>query len=140
MLSSNCSEWSTGRAHISCSTITIVKWCHTVMETVRQQQEGGRSTSTSKKKLEIEKLTNILTSEANLGMAVSQASMADHSYRNSQRLKVVNYFRRKAPPQMFVWALNRPLYLIWLTYQKTCVSTKKMVAGLAHKNVLKSNR
>ena len=29
------------------------------------------------------------------------------------------YFHRKAPPQMFFWALNMSLYLIWLTYQQT---------------------
>ena len=126
MLSGNFSEWSTDRAYIPCPTFTIVKWCHTVMQTVRQHQEGGRWTSTKKKKLwlKIEKLTNILTSEAIL--QPSRTFMADHSCRNSQRLKAVNYFRRKAPPQMFFWALNMPLYLIWLTYQKTCVSTKKL--------------
>ena len=69
-------------------------------------------------------MTNILTSEAIL--QPSQTSMADHSCKNSQRLKVVNYFSKKASPQMFFWALNAPLYLIWLTHQKTCVSTKKL--------------
>ena len=68
------------------------------------------------KKIWLKKLRNILTSEAIL--QPSQTSMTDHSCRNSQRLKVVNYFRRKAPPQMFLWALNILLYLIWLTYQK----------------------
>ena len=29
------------------------------------------------------------------------------------------YFHRKAPPQMFFWALNMSLYLIWLTCQQT---------------------
>ena len=130
MLSGNCSEWSTDRAYIPCPTVTIVKWCHTVMQTVRQHQEGGRWTSTWKK-LKIEKSTNTLTAEAIL--QPSQTSMMDHSCRNSQQLKVVIYFRREAPPQMLFWALNTPLYLIWLTYQKTCISTKKMVAGLAHK-------
>ena len=38
---------------------------------------------------------------------------------------------------MFLWALNTPVYLIWLTYQKICVSTKKMVAGVAHKKYFK---
>ena len=64
------------------------------MQTVRQHQEGGRWTSTQKK-LEIEKFTNILTSEASL--QPSQTSMTEHSCKNSQRLKVVNYFCRKAP-------------------------------------------
>ena len=45
-------------------------------------------------------MTNILTSEVIL--QPSRTFMADHSYRNSQRLKAVNYFRRKAPPQMFL--------------------------------------
>ena len=68
------------------------------METMRQHQEGGRWNSTSKTTfLEIEKLANILTSEANLQL--SQTSTADHSCRNSQRLNIVNYFRRTAPPQ-----------------------------------------
>ena len=126
MLSGNCSEWSTDRAYIPCPTVTIVKWCHTVMQTVRQHQEGGRWTSTKKKKLwlKIEKLTNILTSEAIL--QPSRTSMADHSCRNSERLKSVNYSRRKEPPQFFFWALNMPLYLIWLSYLKKCVSTKKL--------------
>ena len=118
MLSGNCSEWSTDRAYIPCPTVTIVKWCHTVMQTVRQHQEGGRWTSTWKKTwLKIEKLTNILTSEVIL--QPSRTSMADHSCRNSLRLKFFSYFRRKAPPQMFFWALNMSLYLIWLTYQQT---------------------
>ena len=38
---------------------------------------------------------------------------------------------------MFVWALNTPLNVIWLTYQKACISTKKIVAGLAHKKYFK---
>ena len=29
-----CSEWATGRAYIPCPTVTIVKWCHTVMKKV----------------------------------------------------------------------------------------------------------
>ena len=125
MLSGNCSEWSTDRIYIPCPAVTIVKWCHKVMQTVCQHQEGGRWISTQKKLwLKIDKLTNILTSGAIL--QPSWTSMAEHSWRNSKRLKVVNYFRRKAPPQMFFWALNMPLYLIWLTYLKTCVSTKKL--------------
>ena len=131
MLSSHCSEWSTDRAYIPCPTVTIVKWCHSVMQTVRQYQEGGRWTNTLKK-CKIEKLTNILIWGAIL--QPSQTPMADHSCRNRQRLEVVNYFNRKAPPQAFFWALNTSLYLIWLTYQKSCVSTKKMVTGLEHKN------
>ena len=125
MLSGNCSKWSTDRAYIPCPTVTLVKWCHTVMQTVRQHQEGGLWTSTKKIKLrlKIEKLTNILTSDAIL--QPSRKFMMDHSCRNSQQLKVANYFRRKAPPQAFFWALNMPLYLIWLTYQKTC-NTKKL--------------
>ena len=77
-----------------------------------------------KKGLKIEKLTNILTSEAIL--QPSRTSIAAHSCRNSQRLYVVNYFHRKASPQIFFWALNMPLYLIWLTCQKKCVSTEKL--------------
>ena len=34
-----------------------------------------------------------------------------HFGENSQRLKVVNYFRKKAPSQIFGWALKRTLYL-----------------------------
>ena len=49
------------------------------------------------KKIQIEKLTDILTSEANLQS--SQTSMADYSHRNSQQLKVVDYFRRNVQPQ-----------------------------------------
>ena len=125
MLPGNWSEWSTDRAYIPCPTVIIVKWYHTVMQTVRQNQEGGRLTSTKKRRwLKIEKLTNILTSEAIL--QPSRTSMAKHSCRNSQWLKAVNYFRRKAPSQMLFWALNMLLYLIWLTCQKTCVSTKKL--------------
>ena len=62
-------------------------------------------------------MTNILTSEVIL--QPSRTSMADHSCRNSLRLKFFSYFRRKAPPQMFFWALNMSLYLIWLTCQQT---------------------
>ena len=104
MLSDNCTEWSTDRPYILCPTVTIVKWCHTVMQTVHQHQEVGRSTNTKKK----------------------GTSMADHSCRISQRLNVVNYFGRNAAPQMFFCTLNMTLYLIWLTYQKTCVSTKRL--------------
>ena len=123
MLLGNCSEWSTGRAYILCPTVTIVKSSHTVMQTVRQHQERARWTSTYKKFLEIEKLTNILTSEVDL--QPSQTSMVDHPRRNSQLLKVINCFCRKAPPQMFVLALNTPPYLIWHTHYKTRASTKK---------------
>ena len=37
-----------GDAICYCLTVTIVKGCQTVMETVRQHQEGGRWTSTQK--------------------------------------------------------------------------------------------
>ena len=47
--------------------------------------------------------------------------------------KNINYFHRKTISQMFFWAINTPLYLIWLIYQKICFSTKKMVAGIVHK-------
>ena len=125
MLSGNCSEWSTDRIYIPCPAVTIVKSCHKVMKTVSQHQEGGRWISTQKTLwLKVDKFANILTSGAIL--QPSWRSMADHSWRNSKRLKVVNYFRRKAPPQMFFWALNMPLYLLWLTYQKACVNTKKL--------------
>ena len=70
----------------------------------------------------------------------SQTSMADHFCKNKQQLKVANNFCRKAPPQMFIWALNMPLYLTLLTYQKMCVSTKKMAAGLAHKKYFKNQQ
>ena len=63
---------------------------------------------THKKNLEIEKLTNILTSEANL--QPRQTSMEDHFCTNSQGLEVVYYFCIKAPLQMFSWAQNMPLY------------------------------
>ena len=126
MLLGNSSEWSTGRAYIPCPIVTIVNWCHTVMQTVRQHQEDVCWT----------KLTNILTSEANL--EPSQSSTVEYFRRNSQRLKIVNYFRRKAPPSMFVWALKTPLNLRWLIYQKMCVSTKDMVPGLAHEKYLKN--
>ena len=92
-----------------------------------------------KKNLEIEKMTNILTSEANLQSR--QTSMEDHFCTNSQGLKVVYYFCIKAPPQMFSWAQNMPLYFLSkFAYQKTCVSTKKMVAGLAHKKYFKKRQ
>ena len=67
-------------------------------------------------------MTNILTSEAIL--QPSQISMADHSWKNTQRPKVVNYFRRRAPLETFFWAPNTSLYLLSLTYQKKCVCTK----------------
>ena len=62
----------------------------------------------------------MLTSEANL--QARQTFMADHSCRNTQRLKVVNYFSRKAPPQMFVWAVHQH---------------QEMVPGLAHTKYFK---
>ena len=108
---------------------------HSNANSVSTLRKDRRWTRTQKKDLEIDKLTNILTLETNL--QTSQISMADHSCRNSQRLKVVNYFCRKAPQQTFACAPNTPLYLIWLTYQKTCVSTKKMVSALAHKKSFK---
>ena len=81
------------------------------METVRRHQEGVCWTSTKKKKnREIEKLTNLLAPELNLQR--SQISLADHSCRYGQRLKVDNYFRRKAPPQTFMCARNTRLHLI----------------------------
>ena len=46
MLSGNCFEWSTDRAYIPYPTVTIVKWCHTVMQTVCQHPEGGHWAST----------------------------------------------------------------------------------------------
>ena len=62
------------------------------------------------KKIEIEKKTNILTSEVYLEL--SRTFMTDHSCENSQRLKVANYFRSKAPSQMFCWSINTPLNFI----------------------------
>ena len=50
------------------------------------------------------------------------------------------YFYRKALSQMLLWALNTPLYLIWLTFQNICVSTKKVVPGLAHKKYFKKQK
>ena len=41
MLSGNCSKWSTGIAYIPWPTVTVVKWCHTVMQTMCQHKEGG---------------------------------------------------------------------------------------------------
>ena len=41
MLSGNRSEWSKCRVYIPYPTITIVKWCHTLMETVHQHQKSG---------------------------------------------------------------------------------------------------
>ena len=91
------------------------------MQTVRQHQKGGRWTSTKKqiviKDWEIDKYTYLR------GNFTAQLNIHGE---NSQRLKAVNYFRRKASPQMFFWALNMPLYLIRLTCLKTCVSTKKL--------------
>ena len=128
MLSSNCSEWSTGRAYIPFPTVTIVKWCHAVMQTVLTTKVVP-GLAHEKRKLKIEKLTNIATSEVIL--QPSQTYMANHSCRNSQQLKVVNYFRRKTPPQKFFWAPHTSLYLTWLIFQK---SASAMVPGLAHKN------
>ena len=51
-----------------------------------------------------------ITSEAKL--QPSQTFMAEHFCKNSQWLKVVDYFRRKAPSQMFVSAFNTPQYLL----------------------------
>ena len=76
-----------------------------------------------RKKIEIEKKTNILTSEVYLEL--SRTSMTDRHVL--QRLKVVNYFRSKAPSQIFGWAINTPLNF-------------KMVAGLAHKKCLKKQQ
>ena len=136
MLSKNCSEWSTGKNYISGSFVTLVKWCRTVLPTVCQCQ--GCCWTSIYKKVEIKKLTIILTSEANL--QPSQTTMMDHFYKNIQQLKVVNYFCQKTPSQMFVWVLNTPLYPIGLIYQKRSVSTKKMIAVLAHKKYFKKQK
>ena len=82
------------------------------------------------KKLETEKQTNLFTQEANL--QPSRTSTTDHFPANSQRLKVVNCFCKKAPSEIFVWALNMIPYL-----SITCVSTRKMLAKLPHKKCLK---
>ena len=74
------------------------------MQTARQHQECGSWTST--KKLEIEKEANIPTSEASLQQ--SPTSITDHFCENSQQLKVINYFWKTAPSQIFGWALNTP--------------------------------
>ena len=131
MLSGNFSEWPLCRAYIPCPTVTIVKWCHTVMQNVNSQKVVA---GIAHKKIENKKYTNILTSEASL--EPSQTSMTDLFCKNSKWLKVVNYFRKEVPSHMFGSALNTLLYLIW----KTCISTQKMVAGVAHKNILKSNK
>ena len=74
----------------------------------------------------------MLTSEANL--QARQTFMADHSCRNTQRLKVVNYFSRKAPPQMFVWAVS----ILNVTYpSKNVHQHQEMVPGLAHTKYFK---
>ena len=36
-----CSKWSTYSAYIPSLTVTIVQWCHTVMQTVPQHQESS---------------------------------------------------------------------------------------------------
>ena len=73
MLSGNSSEWSTDRAYIPCPTVTLVKWFHTVIQTVRHHQKGGRWTSTKKnimiKDLEIDKYTYLrgnFTAQSNI--------------------------------------------------------------------------
>ena len=100
-----------------------------MMQTVLTTKKVVPGLAHEKRKLKIEKLTNIATSEVIL--QPSQTYMANHSCRNSQQLKVVNYFRRKTPPQKFFWAPHTSLYLTWLIFQK---SASAMVPGLAHKN------
>ena len=68
---------------------------HGLIMTTNHHQVAGLA---HKKNLKIEKLTNIFTSETIL--EPSQSSMADHSCRNSQRLKVINYFLKETLPQI----------------------------------------
>ena len=79
----------------------------------------------------MEKQTNILTWEANL--QPSRTFTTDHFFGNSQQLKVVNYFRKTC---CIADARRGSKYasIHYMTYlSKTCVSTKKMLAELAHK-------
>ena len=46
MLPGNCIEWSTVKPYIPCPTLSIDKWCHTVIKVVHQHQEGGHWTNT----------------------------------------------------------------------------------------------
>ena len=42
----------------------------------------------------------------------STTSTVEVFHEKSQRLKVIIIFRKKAPPWMFDWALNTPLFLV----------------------------
>ena len=109
------------------------------MQTVRQHQEGGCWTSTKKKKNQRLRNRQIYLPQKRIYIP-SRTSITNHFFENSQRLKVVNYFRKKAPSQMLVWALNTPLYLIWLTYQKCASAPRKCSLDQHIKNILKSNK
>ena len=57
--------------------------------------------------------------------------MTDHFWKNSQRLKVL-----QKSSITDVWLDSKYASVPYMTYlSKICVSTKKMVAGLAHKNI-----
>ena len=62
MLSCNCSEWSPDKAYIPCPTVTVDKWCQTVMQAcVTKNVVTGL---TPKNALKIEQYTNILASHS----------------------------------------------------------------------------
>ena len=63
-----------------------------------------------KKEREFEKETNIHASVAYL--ETRQTSTTDHFYENCQCLKVVNYFRIKAPSQKFGLTLKNVSILL----------------------------
>ena len=137
MLSGNCSEWSTGRAYIPCPTVTIVNWCNTVMQTVRQHQEGGRWASTWKKFLKIrdwetDKYTYLggtFTTQSNIndGPFPQKYSAAKSRSLFSQNSSITD-----------VRICSKNTSIPYMTYlSKSCVSTKKMLTKLAHKKYLK---
>ena len=125
MLSGNCSAWSKSEAYNLCPTVTIVKWCHTVMQTVCQHQEGGRWKSTQKRvrNWKIDKYTYLRS------VFRTQSNIHDGPfYKNSKRLKVVNYFCKKDPSQWLkvvncfckkdpLQMLNTSLYLLRYMHQ-----------------------
>ena len=68
----------------------------------------------------------------------SRTSTTDLFCKNSHRLKVVTIFVKKAPSQMFDWALNTPLYLIRLTYQKRASAARRSSLDKHIKNIKKT--
>ena len=118
MLSGNCFEWSICRAYIPCPTVTMVTWCHSVMSTVHKHRKVVAEIA-HKKIIDwkIDKYTYFR------GEFWTQSKIHDRQFLRKLSTAKSFYFCKKAPPQLFSWALNT-LYFLWLTYQKREVSEK----------------